>query len=364
MDHFGHLYCKNNFKSDAVNEDDIHKCYVLLYTCAASRGVLLDLVPDTSAKEVIDSLKRFIARRGCPKEILSDRGSGFVASETQAFATERNIKWSFSLTKAPWYGAIWERLVQSAKKCLKKVVGKTTLTFLELQTVLIEVESILNSRPLCCLFDDDIEEPLTPNHLLFGRALPLHNVHSGDSEVVAKPSPRRARYIETVVNHYWERWRREYVLNLRNWKAKYKRTNALVPEVNDVVVVFEEKVPRQSWCIGRITETITSHDGQIRGAKVFIGKSKAVIERPVNKLYPIELASENTMQNSSQKSVGFSNIVEVINSKNRHNKKLYTTSNKVEIVSAIDTCAEDPSIVGTRCRRKAAILADIRMKEM
>ena len=54
---------------------------------------------------------------------------------------------------------------------------------------------------------------------------------------------------------------------------------------------------------------------------------------------------------------------EVINSKNRHNK-LYTTSNKVEIVSAIDTCAEDPSIVGTRCRRKAAILADIRMKEM
>ena len=122
---------------------------------------------DTSAKEFINSLKRFIARRGCPQKILSDNGGAFTATETQKFVAERNVKWKF--TKAQWYGAIWERLVQSAKRCLKKVVGHTTLNFIEMQTVLIEIDAILNSRPLCPLYDDDMEEPLTPNHLLFGR---------------------------------------------------------------------------------------------------------------------------------------------------------------------------------------------------
>ena len=133
VDHFGPLYCKSNFRSDSVDEEEMHKCYVLLYTCASTRGLVLDLVADTSAKEFIDSFRRFIARRGCPGEMLSDNGSAFIAEETQTFVGERNVKWYFSLTQAPWYGGIWERLVQSVKRCLKRVVGQANLKFLELQ---------------------------------------------------------------------------------------------------------------------------------------------------------------------------------------------------------------------------------------
>ena len=79
---------------------------------------------------------------------------------------------------------------------------------------------------------------------------------------------KRSRYIETVVNQFWERWRREYVITLRNWKQKYKRKNALIPEADDVVLVFEEKVPRQNWTLGRIINVIKGRDGEIRGAKV------------------------------------------------------------------------------------------------
>jgi len=53
----------------------------------------------------------------------------------------------------------------------KKTLGKARLTYEELLTVLIEVECILNSRPLTYLYPDDLEEPLTPSHLSNGRRM-------------------------------------------------------------------------------------------------------------------------------------------------------------------------------------------------
>ena len=113
-----------------------------------------------------------------------------------------DVKWNFTLTKGPWYGAIWERLVQSANRCLKRGFGRTPLN---LQTVLIEIEAILNLRPLCPLYDDDMEETRTSNHQLFGRKLPQTNVQPVETEINLNRGTKRAHYIDTVVEHYWER---------------------------------------------------------------------------------------------------------------------------------------------------------------
>ena len=55
------------------------------------------------------------------------------------------------------------------KQCLKKTVGRGYLNFYKLQTVANEIELVLNSRPLGVLYDNDLEEPLTPNYILYGR---------------------------------------------------------------------------------------------------------------------------------------------------------------------------------------------------
>ena len=65
----------------------------------------------------------------------------------------------------------FERLVKSTKRCLKKTIGTTKLSYEELHTVLVEVEAILNSRPLTYVSSEDLEEPLTPSHLLTGHRL-------------------------------------------------------------------------------------------------------------------------------------------------------------------------------------------------
>ena len=54
--------------------------------------------------------------------MVSDNGGVFVADETQKFASERGIRWKFNLDCAPWFGGVWERLVASVKRCIKKVV--------------------------------------------------------------------------------------------------------------------------------------------------------------------------------------------------------------------------------------------------
>ena len=140
IDLFGPLFCKNVYDRTEI----MHKCYVILYTCASTRAVLLDLVHNAESKVFINSFNRFISRRGCPAKVVSDNGSIFTSEETQRFAASRNIQWSFNLQKAPQQGGFFERLIQSVKRCMKKTLGKSRLAYDELQTVSLDIEHILN----------------------------------------------------------------------------------------------------------------------------------------------------------------------------------------------------------------------------
>jgi hypothetical protein len=60
-------------------------------------------------------------------------------------------------------------MIKSSKRCLKKTLKNARLSYDELNTVLTEVESVLNSRPLTYVESGEMEEALTPSHLLIGR---------------------------------------------------------------------------------------------------------------------------------------------------------------------------------------------------
>ena len=132
------------------------------------------------------------------------------------------MKWTFNLKKAPWWGGIFERLVRSVKRCLKKTIGGATLTYEELLTVVVEVEMILNCRLLSYVSGEDTEEPLTPSHLLCGRrlmSLPDSNTSDTpdyDIDVQPQDLSRRMQHLSNVRNHFWKRWRNEYLIELRN----------------------------------------------------------------------------------------------------------------------------------------------------
>ena len=163
VDTLGPVFVKDIYHS---SNDEIHKAYIALFTCSTSTAIILDLVEDNNSKNFINSIKKFIARRGCPKNIVSDNGKVFTSQENQSFCAEQGIAWKFNLDGAPWWGGFWERLVGMVKSCLKKSIGMGKLSFTELLTVLFEVENVLNNRPLCFV---------TPNCLLYGRILDHEN---------------------------------------------------------------------------------------------------------------------------------------------------------------------------------------------
>jgi hypothetical protein len=93
--------------------------------------------------------------------------------EVQGFLANKGISWQYITERAPWHGGCWERMVKSTKCCLKKVLGRTSLNFEALRTILVEVETTINNRPLTYMYDDTegVSYPLTPSDLIYGRKI-------------------------------------------------------------------------------------------------------------------------------------------------------------------------------------------------
>ena len=82
VDFAGPIYVK----SVAKGQTEMTKAYIALYTCASTRAVNLELVPNLTADAFIRSFRRFISRRGIPKFILSDNAKTFKSSSNKLSA--------------------------------------------------------------------------------------------------------------------------------------------------------------------------------------------------------------------------------------------------------------------------------------
>ena len=171
MDFAGPLYVKEN--------GEMRKNYVPVYICAVSRAVHLNTVPDFTAEAFIWNFQWFAACRGLPCELNSDNGKTFVSASKMLRAlfnspavrrhlANKGVWWTFSLEGAPWWDGYFERLVQSVKRCLKKILKNAKVNREELQTVPVEIEATLYSRPPTFVSNEEIEEPLSPYHYCGG----------------------------------------------------------------------------------------------------------------------------------------------------------------------------------------------------
>ena len=155
--------------------------------------------------------------------------------------------------------------------------------------MLFECEAILNNRPLTFIYPTDLTSCLTPNHLLYGRVIQSSFIKS--SSLTHDPSELTAycNQVTTVINRFGDKWRYEYLVNLRE-TYKYYCTNKNQPFIplNDVVLVHSDKTPRSMWRMGVLTELIKGKmDNNIRGALVRLSNN-SLLKRPVSELYPFE----------------------------------------------------------------------------
>ena len=153
-----------------------------------------------------------------------------------------------------------------------------------LLTLMCEVESVVNGRPITKVSDDPRDpEALTPNHLLLLRSGPT--LPPGLFVREDEYSLRRWRQVQYLADVFWCRWIREYLPALHErQKWKFPSRNFAV---DDIYLVLDENLPRCSWPLGRVLEVYKNQDdGLVRSVKV---KTKCcVLERPVHKIVLLE----------------------------------------------------------------------------
>ena len=139
------------------------------------------------------------------------------------------------------------------------MIGQARLSYDEMHTAILEVEAILNSRPLSYTTSDNMDEPLTPAHLVGWRLLTLSDDLSyyvdGDEnfEITSEQLQRRMKYLNSVINHFWRRWSKEYLLELRD-SHRYRTTYKEGPfiKTGNVVLIHDEDKPRGFWRLARV----------------------------------------------------------------------------------------------------------------
>lgn len=285
------------------------KSYICLFVCFTTHAVHLELVTSLSTQDYLLALKRFISRRGKPAEIFSDNGRNFVGAEKEFplfleqnsdhiidYASNNNIKFSFIPPYAPHFGGLWEAGVKSCKFHLRRVAGNANLTYEEFSTVLAQIESILNSRPLTPLSSDPNDFlPLTPAHFLIGRTLTA----PACKDLTSMPTGRLLRYqrVEQMRQHFWERWNKEYISELQQ-RTKWKFNKQDIT-LGSLVLIKEDGLPPLQWRMGRVTRIFPGKDNVARVAemKTLTGTTK----RAFSKICPLPVETERPDTNKQTK---------------------------------------------------------------
>ena len=187
---------------------------------------------------------------------------------------------------------------------MKKVLGRAFTILNSLQTLIVEIEGILNNRPLTTVPTDiNDPDPITPAHLLYGRKIvcvPYHvtpeDIHSdldfGDTDIQVKAKKQAA-----LLQHFWTRWRQEYLTGLREFhQTSVSNVQTVKP---GAIVLVHDDTPRINWRLAVVEDTISGEDGLIKAANIRTSTGRT--NWLITKLYPLEITTPDpsSKQNSS-----------------------------------------------------------------
>ncbi|XP_043287485.1 uncharacterized protein [Venturia canescens] len=185
-----------------------------------------------------------------------------------------------NLPASPHFGGIWEAAVKSFKHHLRRVVGNELLCLEDLNTLVIEIESILNSRPISPLSSDPNDPiTLTPGHFLIGES--VTSVPELDFTDTPANQLSTWGYIKKLKQHYWIQWHKDYINELNN---RRKWFTGDIDKGSIVLIKDGNQTPFQ-WPMGRVVETHLGPDGVIRTVR--IKTETGYLVRNVKKLRPL-----------------------------------------------------------------------------
>ena len=106
------------------------------------------------------------------------------------------------------------------------------------------------------------------------------------------------KYLHTLIQHYWNHWKIEYLKELRQYHRCEKEVDTRI-NLGDIVLTEDPALKRNYWKLGKITKLIQGHDKRVRAATVKIYNHNSIhqlINRPICKLYPLEIRANEDIE--------------------------------------------------------------------
>ncbi|XP_062542316.1 uncharacterized protein LOC134210285 [Armigeres subalbatus] len=269
-------YCGPFLVRPLIGKGSSVKVYVSLFVCLVVKAVHLEVVSDLSTAACINAVKRFIAYRGRVLELHCDNATTFVGADRELrklrkefqqqfkskewgeYCTGNGITFRFIPARSPHFGGIWESGVKSFKYHFRRIMGQKAFSMDQLLTVVAQIQSVLNSRPLVSMSDspDDLSA-LTPGHFLIGE--PPVSIAEPDLLHLSPNRVTRLQDMQRSVQDLWRCWSRDYVSQLQQ-RSKWRRPSVDIRKGQLVLLKLDNYPPLQ-WPLGRIIETFTGSDG-------------------------------------------------------------------------------------------------------
>ncbi|CAL4236309.1 unnamed protein product [Meganyctiphanes norvegica] len=299
---------------DIDSHDFRGQMYICVFTCLVTRACHLVMVPDTSAPAFFDALRDLATFYRMPKLLLSDNGTQFHAADRVLKKLQRNkviqdtlgakeVQWLFNPARASHIGGVFERIIQLVRVEIRKMSSGTKLTFQEAKVQLLEVQRILNRRPLTrataslddmtCISPMDLiqgfkdDTSIIPHEYIEEYFEELGEQRQNLPQQYLRKKMNREKFFKNLNDGYFERLR---FSSPGTPQKKGQGQTHRPPKVGDVVLMKENTL-KAEWPRGIITELLQSSDGQIRRAIVMNSK-KHVSERAICNLYALELDAE------------------------------------------------------------------------
>ena len=320
IDYGGPINIRNTAKDGPV----IIKTWIVLFTCLATRAIHLEFTNGLDAKSFLMAFRRFVARRGRPNSIFTDNGTNFKAAHPTIdkywicekpvdildYLAHERITWTFITEKSPWKGGFYERLIGLTKTALKKAVGRRILCFDDFHTLLTEIEAVLNTRPLTPVEADSFKV-LRPIDFIAPHAqvgVPRFEADTVDSDYfpVETTSSKLTTMLKSGIDaleRFHQEWKQTYLPALRQLAA-FKHSDKGVkrfPKEGELVLIEDESLERAQWKMGLITKLTPSVDGTVRSVELKSSSGRS-LKRPINQLYPLEIFTELSNENTADPS--------------------------------------------------------------
>jgi hypothetical protein len=277
------------------------KRYGALFTCLASRAVHIESTCSMDTDSFIQALRRFIGRRGPVRSIRSDNGTNFVGAENElqkameeldqltisnfllSLGADWVITWRRNPPAASHFDGVWERQIRSARGILSSLMRTHghCLNDESFRTLLVEVEAIINSRPLTTDTINDVNRliPISPTNLLIAKS----NVVLPPPGIFQKPDlycRRRWRRVQHLCNEFWSRWRKEYLQTLQV-RQKWSNVTRNIT-CGDVCFVKDDCIHRAEWKMALVIRVNKDDQGSVRSVE--LRTQRTTLVRPISKV--------------------------------------------------------------------------------